>query len=51
VSGLPFLGLSEGLTIHSKNTACYEMLRASNLAGSCLHDNEPSGFIKGGGIS
>jgi len=41
--------LGEGLTTpHHKKTACYEMLhRASELAGPCEHDNEPSDSIKG----
>jgi len=31
-------------TLHLKNPTCYEMLhRASELAGSCEHGNEPSG--------
>jgi hypothetical protein len=30
----------------NKKTACYEILhRASDLAGSCEHSNEPAGFI------
>jgi hypothetical protein len=42
--------LDEGpITPHHKRPACYEMLdRASELAGSCEHGNEPSVSIKVG---
>jgi hypothetical protein len=42
--------LGEGLiTLQYKQLVYYEMLyRASELAGSCEHNNEPSGSIKGG---
>jgi hypothetical protein len=40
--GPPAWGLGERLS------ACYEMLHtASELVGSCEHDNESSGFMKG----
>jgi len=49
LKGSPAWGLGEGLTTpHLKKLACYEMLhRASELASSCEHGNEPSGSIKG----
>jgi hypothetical protein len=48
--GPPARELIEGLTIpHRKTPACYEIFhRASELAGSCEHGNEPLGSIKGG---
>jgi len=49
--GLPAWGLREGLITPrlKKKTSSYEMEhKAANLAGSCEHGNEPSGFVKGG---
>jgi hypothetical protein len=48
-NGSPVWGLGEGLiTLHCKESASYETLhRASELAGSCEHDIEPSGSVKG----
>jgi hypothetical protein len=38
-----------GLTPRPNKSECYEMYhRASDLASSCEHDNEPSSSIKGG---
>jgi hypothetical protein len=43
-------GLGKGLTTpyRKKGARCDMLRRASKLAGSCEHGNEPSGSIKGG---
>jgi hypothetical protein len=39
------LGVGQGVEAHRKKPASYGMLHsASDLAGSCEHGNEPSGF-------